>query len=77
MDYLIIEDKTITNIIVCDSDAVAAEFGAVPWYEGAAIGGAYAPRSLSRSSHWRNVWTMWKSPRPTRQRWTNSTRRFT
>ena len=43
MDYLIIEDNTITNIIVCDSDEVAAEFGAVSWYEGAAIGGAYEP----------------------------------
>lgn len=43
MDYLIVTDNTITNIIVCDDDQTAASFGAVPWYEGAKIGDAYSP----------------------------------
>ena len=43
MDYLLITDNTITNIIVCDDDQTAASFGAVPWYEGAKIGDAYSP----------------------------------
>ena len=43
MDYLLITDNTITNIIVCDDDQTAAQFGAVPWYEGARIGDAYSP----------------------------------
>lgn len=43
MDYLIITDNIITNIIVCASDEVAAQFGAVPSYEGARIGDPYAP----------------------------------
>ena len=43
MDYLIITDNIITNIIVCASDEVAAQFGAVPSYDGARIGDPYAP----------------------------------
>ena len=43
MDYLILTDNTITNIIVCDDDAAAASFGAVPSYNGARIGDAYNP----------------------------------
>lgn len=43
MDYLLITDNTITNIIVCDDDQTAASFGAVPWYEGARIGDTYSP----------------------------------
>lgn len=43
MTYLIIEDSIITNIIVCEDDATAAAFGAVPAYDGAAIGAAYDP----------------------------------
>lgn len=37
------DDNTITNIIVCDSDEIAAQFGAVPSYDGARIGDAYDP----------------------------------
>ena len=43
MDYLIVADNIITNIIVCDDDATAASFGAVPSYDGARIGDAYDP----------------------------------
>ena len=44
MHYCIIsDDNTITNIIVCDSDEIAAQFGAVPSYEEARIGDPYDP----------------------------------
>ena len=43
MDYLLITDNIITNIIVCASDEIAAQFGAVPSYDGARIGDSYAP----------------------------------
>ena len=43
MDYLLIADNIITNIIVCASDEIAAQFGAVPSYDGAAIGQPYDP----------------------------------
>lgn len=43
MDYLLVTDNIITNVIVCANDQVAADFGAVPWYEGARIGDAYNP----------------------------------
>lgn len=43
MEYLIITDNIITNIIVCDSDEIAAQFGAVPSYDGAKIGDPYDP----------------------------------
>lgn len=43
MEYLIITDNIITNIIVCASAEIAAQFGAVPSYDGAAIGQPYDP----------------------------------
>lgn len=43
MDYCIVTDGVIENMIVCESDETAAEFGAVPSYEGARIGDVYAP----------------------------------
>ena len=44
MNYCIVNaDGIIENIIVCESDAVAAQFGAVASYDGAAIGEAYSP----------------------------------
>lgn len=43
MKYCIVEDGTIANMIICDSDEIAAEFGAVPGYSGAAIGQPYSP----------------------------------
>lgn len=43
MNYCILgEDNQILNIIVCDAD-FAAELGAFPSYDGAAIGEAYSP----------------------------------
>ena len=43
MNYCILgEDNQILNIIVCDAD-FAAELGALPSYDGAAIGEAYSP----------------------------------
>lgn len=43
MKYCIVEDGIIANMIICDSDEIAAEFGAVPGYSGAAIGQPYSP----------------------------------
>lgn len=44
MDYCILsEENMIENIIVCDSDEIAAQFGAVPSYDGARIGEPYDP----------------------------------
>lgn len=42
MEYCIVEDGVIVNIIVAEAD-FAAEIEALPSYEGAAIGGAYTP----------------------------------
>lgn len=42
MEYCIVEDGVIVNMIVAEAD-FAAEIGALPSYEGAAIGGAYTP----------------------------------
>lgn len=43
MDYCIVNaDGIIENIIVAD-ESFAVEIGALPSYDGAAIGGAYAP----------------------------------
>lgn len=43
MEYCIVEDGIIVNIIICDSDEIAAEFGAQPSYADAAIGQPYSP----------------------------------
>lgn len=44
MNYCIVNsDSIIENIIVCESDEVAAQFGAVASYDTAAIGAAYSP----------------------------------
>ena len=43
MNYCIVENGMITNIIVCENDEIAAKFGALPSYEGAAIGKPYQP----------------------------------
>lgn len=44
MNYCIVNsDGIIENIIVCESDEIAAQFGAVAAYKGAAIGEAYSP----------------------------------
>lgn len=42
MEYCIVKDGVIVNMIVAEAD-FAAEIGALPAYEGAAIGGAYTP----------------------------------
>ena len=44
MDYCIVNaENIIENIIVCEDDSAAEEFGAVPSYDGARIGAAYEP----------------------------------
>lgn len=43
MDYCVVENEKIKNMIVCEDDATAEEFGAVPAYEGAKIGDKYDP----------------------------------
>ena len=43
-EYLILDSgNIIENIIVCEDEATAAAFGAVPSYDGASIGTAYEP----------------------------------
>lgn len=42
MEYCIVEDGVIVNMIVAEA-GFAAEIGALPAYEGAAMGGAYTP----------------------------------
>lgn len=42
MEYCIVEDGVIVNMIVAEAD-FAEEIGALPSYDGAAIGGAYTP----------------------------------
>ena len=42
MEYCMVEDGVIVNVIVAEED-FAAEIGAQPSYDGAAIGGAYTP----------------------------------
>lgn len=42
MEYCIVEDGVIVNMIVAEAD-FAAEIGALPGYDGAAIGGKYSP----------------------------------
>ncbi|MGI5906819.1 MAG: hypothetical protein ACOX85_11320 [Candidatus Pararuminococcus gallinarum] len=44
MNYCVLTSKNIIeNIIVCNSDKTATEFGAVPSYIGARIGELYNP----------------------------------
>ena len=44
MEYCIVNSENIIeNIIVCEDDVTAAEFGAVPSYDGARIGTSYEP----------------------------------
>nr|DAF18979.1 MAG TPA: signaling protein [Caudoviricetes sp.] len=42
MEYCIVENGVIVNMIVAEAD-FAEEIGALPAYEGAAMGGAYTP----------------------------------
>lgn len=42
-NYCIVDNGIIENIIVCDGDDTAAQFGALPSYDGAEIGDIYAP----------------------------------
>lgn len=42
MEYCIVENGVIVNMIVAEAD-FAGEIGALPAYDGAAIGGAYTP----------------------------------
>ena len=43
MIYCIVENGIIVNVIVCENDEIATQFGAVIGYEGAAIGDKYVP----------------------------------
>lgn len=43
MEYIIIQNGIISNIIVCSDDTTAASFGAMPSYDGARIGEPYDP----------------------------------
>lgn len=42
MNFLMIEDDIIVNIVVAEPD-IAEELGLLPWYDGARIGAAYIP----------------------------------
>lgn len=54
MNYLIIENNIITNIIECENDEIATKFGAVKSYDGAMIGEEYvvptSPASVLRET---------------------------
>lgn len=43
MNYCIVKDGIIENIIVCVDDKTAEKFGAIPAYDGAIIGRKYSP----------------------------------
>ena len=43
MNYCIVKDGVIYNIIVCEDDQTAEAFGALPSSEGAVIGEKYSP----------------------------------
>lgn len=43
MNFLILTDGIISNIIVIDDNTFAADIGALPYYDGAEIGKTYAP----------------------------------
>jgi hypothetical protein len=45
MNWLIVENGVIDNIIIAEAD-VAETLGALPFYDGAAIGDEYAPPPL-------------------------------
>ena len=74
MNYCMVEDETIVNMIVCEDDTTAELFGAVPAYEGARIGDPYAPPSpappepTAEDIPWicwqttRNACVCWNSP---------------
>ena len=49
MNYLIVKDGVIANIIVCETEEIANQFGAVASYDGANIGEPYAPPSPAAS----------------------------
>ena len=43
MEYLIIENEIISNIIECDNNDIAKKFNAIIGYKGAKIGDKYNP----------------------------------
>lgn len=43
MNYCVVEDGIIVNIIVCENDDIASMFGALRGYDGANIGDTYIP----------------------------------
>lgn len=43
MEYCVVQSGLIVNMIVCENAQLAAQFGAVPSYEGARIGSKYTP----------------------------------
>lgn len=55
MNYLIVENGIIQNIIVAD-EAFAEFVGALPSYEGAAIGAAYEPPPEPEPEPETSVW---------------------
>lgn len=50
MNYCIVENGMITNMIVCENDEIASDFDAVPSYDGACIGDEYKPLEESTLS---------------------------
>ena len=43
MEYCVVQSGLIVNMIVCENAQLAAQFGAVPSYDGARIGAPYSP----------------------------------
>lgn len=49
MEFCIVENGKIQNIVVCESEQDADLFSALPSYEGAVIGGEYAPTATDEA----------------------------
>jgi len=60
MNYLIVKDNIITNIIVCENDKIVTKFGAIPTYDGAMIGAEYNPPKPSASELRENAYNIEK-----------------
>lgn len=43
MEYCVVQSGLIVNMIVCENAQIAAQFDAVPSYDGARIGVPYSP----------------------------------
>lgn len=57
MDFCVVENGTIVNMIVCENDEIASELGALPSYEAARIGDPYDPSRVPHPEPEPNTYT--------------------